>query len=270
MSTESLPAAGRGPGEASLLVDEVLSSLEQGAFVLDAGCGSGSFEHTRFPKLMIVSLDIQAPKAEASRKTPPNFVRSDVQVLPIRSGSVDFVVLNYVLEHVFDAESTLREASRVLRPGGLLYAALPNSKSFDDRLYRFAGCFAKFCLMKFRKKLEHQQRFDFLSLNRLFYAMGFRLLSFCECPSAYMWINDPRIKRLHGPFVRTLTFIKRAFRIDLFKSSNYLTLYQYVEAKGVRKVTHVCSSCGLHAVAEPGRTPRRWRCPHCGHENVHG
>jgi len=270
VSTETLSAITRREDEAVLFVEEVLSSLDEKAVVLDAGCGAGSFQHSRFPGLAVVSLDIKRPKATAEGPGPPNFILGDVQALPVQTSSVDFVILNYVLEHVIDAETTVREASRVLKPGGLLYAALPNSKSFDDRFYRFAGYFAKFGLLKFRKKLEHQQCFQFLSLNRLFYGMGFRLLSFCECPSAYMWMNDPRIKWFRALFVRKLTFMKRFFGIDLFKASNYLTLYQYAGTRGTREVSHVCSSCGLHAVREPGRATGPWRCPHCGHKNVHG
>ncbi|UCF78325.1 MAG: class I SAM-dependent methyltransferase [Candidatus Eiseniibacteriota bacterium] len=251
-------------------MEEVLASLPGGAVVLDGGCGAGSFMHSRFPGVAIVSTDLAMPQQGAACLPPTNFVLGDVQALPLRTASVDFVVLNYVLEHVFNAQATVKESSRVLKPGGLLYAALPNSRSFDDRFYRFAGYFAKYALLKFRKKLEHQQCLDFLSLNRLFYGAGFKLISFCECPSAYMWMNDPRIKGLHSPFVRMLTFAKRFLAIDLFRSSNYLTLYQYAGDKGTREVTHVCSSCGLHATSQPDRVPGPWKCPHCGHRNVHG
>ena len=36
---------------------------------------------------------------------------------------------------------------------------MPRAAAFDDRLYRFAGYFAKYALMKFKKRVEHQQRF---------------------------------------------------------------------------------------------------------------
>jgi SAM-dependent methyltransferase len=200
------------------------------------------------------------------------------------------VVFNYVLEHLSDAGRAVAEASRVMKPGALLYAALPNSRSFDDRLYRFAGYFAKYFLFKFGKRLEHQQRFDFLSLNVLMYARGFRLLSFAECPSGYTWMNDPRIRSYHLGFLRALTFLRRRLRIDLFAGSNYLTLYEYAGVAGLRRVTHVCALCGMPlvrdwALAQAGvplrakdQEPRHdttrdrahWLCPYCGSENVHG
>lgn len=275
VNVETLSVVERGPDEAPLFMEEVLSSFQKGKVVLDAGCGAGSFLYSKFPALFVISADIKRPDTSVSsgiapRPQPPNFVIADVERLPFKASSIDFVVLNYVLEHVSDAEATVVEASRVLRRDGLLYAALPNSRSFDDRFYRFAGYFAKYFLLKVRKRLEHQQRFGFLSLNRLFYSKGFRLLSFCECPSGYTWMNDPRIRRFHASFLKALSFIKNVFRIDLFSRSNYLTLYQHVETGGVRTVTHVCAYCGMQLLREKDRPAGPWKCPYCGLQNVHG
>ena len=293
---DTLSRIERKDAEAPLFIEEVLNSLPPGAMVLDAGCGAGSFSHANLPGLRVVSLDIKKPELTRpawavsepegppatgpdprGRTAPPgNFVLGDVERLPFSASSFDFLVFNYVLEHVSDAEKVVAEASRVMKPGALLYAALPNSRSFDDRFYRFAGYFAKYFLFKFGKRLEHQQRFDFLSLNRVLYARGFRLLSFAECPSGYTWMNDPRIRRWHLGFVRVLTFLKRGLRIDLFRGSNYLTLYEYAGPKGLRHVTHVCAVCGMPLVRErrqgqgQGRQSALWLCPYCGAENVHG
>ncbi len=256
-------------GEAALFMEEVLKSLKPGAAVLDAGCGSGSFVHSEYPGLRVVSLDVAFPVPDPQGREPKNFVLGSAERMPFGESSFDFLVLNYVLEHVSDAAATIAECSRVLRPGAFLYAALPRASSFDDRFYRFAGYFAKYVLLKLKKRLEHQQRFDFVSLNRDLYRNGFRLLCFCECPSGYTWMNDARVKKLQRPFLKTLTFVKRRLGIDLFKESNYLTLFEYVGLTGVRPVTHICAECGMPLVAEgtPVETP--WSCPHCGSENVH-
>jgi len=275
VNVETLSVVQRGRDEAPLFIEEVLISLQKGDVVLDAGCGAGSFLHSKFPALFVISVDMKRPDTSVSsriapRPLPPNFVIADVERLPVKASCIDFVVLNYVLEHVSDADATVVEASRVLRRCGLLYAALPNSRSFDDRFYRFAGYFAKYFLLKVRKRLEHQQRFGFLSINRLFYGKGFRLLSFCECPSGYTWMNDPRIRRSHASFLKALSFLKNTFKIDLFSKSNYLTLYQYVGTSGIRTVTHVCAYCGMQLLREKDRSADPWKCPYCGLQNVHG
>jgi SAM-dependent methyltransferase len=280
---ETLSRIRRKDTEEPLFIEEVLNALPPGAEVLDAGCGAGSFSHARFPSLHVVSLDVKAPQSPRAGAdgaagvdprgrdaSPRNFVLGDVERLPFAASVFQFVVMNYVLEHLSHAEKAVAEASRVMRPGGLLYAALPNSRSFDDRFYRAAGYFAKYFLFKFRKRLEHQQRFDFLSLNETFYAAGFRLRSFADCPSGYTWMNDPRIRGWHAGFLRALTFLKRTLGIDLFKGSNYLTLYEYVGAKGLRRVTHVCAVCGMPLVREGEGSGAGWLCPYCGAENRHG
>lgn len=51
--------------------------------------------------------------------------RADVETLPVRDGSVSFVVCNDVLEHVVDDMRALRELRRVLRPGGVALLHVP-------------------------------------------------------------------------------------------------------------------------------------------------
>ena len=50
---------------------------------------------------------------------------ADAHHIPLRSGSVDAVVIQAVLEHVLDPEQVVREIRRVLRPAGLVYAETP-------------------------------------------------------------------------------------------------------------------------------------------------
>ena len=50
----------------------------------------------------------------------------------ISNGSLDFVIANHFLEHSQDPIGTLKNMFRVLKPGGVLYLALPDKRySFD-------------------------------------------------------------------------------------------------------------------------------------------
>lgn len=54
-----------------------------------------------------------------------------LQALPV--GSQDFVIANHLLEHLEDPLRGLAEMTRVLRPGGILYIALPDPRLTFDR-----------------------------------------------------------------------------------------------------------------------------------------
>ncbi|HUN78380.1 MAG TPA: methyltransferase domain-containing protein [Solirubrobacteraceae bacterium] len=63
----------------------------------------------------------------------PDVVDDGARLAAFSDRSLDFVVANHMLEHVEDPISALGHQLRVLKPGGILYLALPRaSECFDD------------------------------------------------------------------------------------------------------------------------------------------
>jgi SAM-dependent methyltransferase len=70
-------------------------------------------------------LVVARKRLEEANRTVP-LVCACAEALPFRERAFDLVVANDVLEHVASPKRTLREAHRVLRPGGHFFAATPN------------------------------------------------------------------------------------------------------------------------------------------------
>jgi SAM-dependent methyltransferase len=236
--------------------------------VLDAGCGPGSWPHPIRPDLDITAFDIKFPPGPPRPGRFVHVFRADLARLPLRSDRFDLTVCHYVLEHVSELAECCDELARVTKPGGQLYLSVPRAAAFDDRLYRFAGYFAKYGLMKFGKRLEHQQRFDFRGLIELFYARGLRLTATARVPAGFSWMNDPRTKPLQGMFTGTLATLHRATGLDLARDANFVMTFEKVGQVGLRTVTNVCRECGEHAVVSGEGTS--WECPYCHKSNPFG
>ncbi|MDZ4278121.1 MAG: methyltransferase domain-containing protein [Dehalococcoidia bacterium] len=100
------------------------------ARVLDIGCGIGTYVR----KLREVSKDaygIDVDVARLGQATTNGLAAAASEQLPFGDGAFDVVLLNEVIEHVRDDAATLREACRVVRPGGHVAVYAPN------RLYPF-------------------------------------------------------------------------------------------------------------------------------------
>jgi SAM-dependent methyltransferase len=272
----------RAPGDPPLFLHEVVAAQPPGARVLDAGCGPGSWPYGERADLDIAGFDIKFPPGPPAPRERLKVFRADLARLPLRPGIFDLTVCHYVLEHVTALEACCDELARVTRPGGTLYLSVPRAAAFDDRLYRFAGYFAKYALGKLKKRIEHQQRFDLRKVLGLFHRRGFRLTAHAFVPAGFSWMNDARTKPLQGPFTEALAWLHRTFGLDLARDANFVLTFEKTGPAaaapdpraglpGARRVTHVCRECGEHSIVEPPRPwPRAWTCPWCGRPNPFG
>ena len=89
--------------------------------VVDIGCGPGNIFATLQgkPKLLI-GIDVAPGSLELAKKQGYLPILADATKLPFISGFADVVTLNAALHHCEDMEAILKEAARLVKPGGIL------------------------------------------------------------------------------------------------------------------------------------------------------
>ncbi|MBK8482627.1 MAG: class I SAM-dependent methyltransferase [Proteobacteria bacterium] len=106
------------------MAKEIAPDLSPDAQVLDVGCGSGFIAHhlIGLRGARAVGVDVACGTEAAIPYT-----RYEGRYLPFDDATFDAVLLCYVLHHSADPPLLVREARRVLRPGGrlLVYEDLP-------------------------------------------------------------------------------------------------------------------------------------------------
>jgi len=109
-------------GDSSEL-NKLLGSVDGASTVLDIGCYDKWTRSALPVSTSYIGIDYLVT-ADEWYKTRPD-IYADAHVLPIRSGSVDVVLLLDVLEHLADSHVAMVEIRRVLRDGGQLIMNTP-------------------------------------------------------------------------------------------------------------------------------------------------
>jgi len=97
--------------------------------LLDLGCGTGQSRqlYARHAREYVgVDLCERAIAAARVRFPESGWLVADARTLPFPDESFDVVAFSSVLHHIPDFPAALREAGRVLRPGGKVFAFDPN------------------------------------------------------------------------------------------------------------------------------------------------
>lgn len=111
-------------GEAFTL-QGLLTLLPPAWVVADLGCGTGNAAEVLAPVVRrVLAVDQSEAMLAAARKRLAglrnvDFVRGDLESLPIETGTVDAAVCVLVLHHLPDPAKAVREMARILRPGGV-------------------------------------------------------------------------------------------------------------------------------------------------------
>ena len=96
-------------------------AVRPGSVLVDVACGGGLLApHVARMGHRHVGVDLSPTAVPLARAHGVQAVRGDALALPLADGCADVVVAGEVLEHVPDLRGAVREACRVLRPGGTL------------------------------------------------------------------------------------------------------------------------------------------------------
>jgi ubiquinone/menaquinone biosynthesis C-methylase UbiE len=105
------------------------TELAPGTRLLDVGCGVGAVLVVlgqEFPGVRLSGVDIEPAQLAFARGllersgVDATLEQADALALPFEDESFDHVWMMWLLEHIRDAPAALREASRVLVPGGVI------------------------------------------------------------------------------------------------------------------------------------------------------
>jgi arsenite methyltransferase len=133
-----------------------LAQLEPGQVVLDLGSGAGldvllsakrvaPSGHAYGVDMTDEMLALANANRERSGVTNATFLKGTIENVPLPDASVDVVISNCVINLAEDKGAVIKEAFRVLRPGGLFAVAdmvelEPLEESMKKKLDLWAGC----------------------------------------------------------------------------------------------------------------------------------
>jgi 2-polyprenyl-6-hydroxyphenyl methylase/3-demethylubiquinone-9 3-methyltransferase len=191
--------------------------------VADIGCGAGTQarlwaerEHRVF------GLDVNEPLISLARQRAADkgmvisFEVGTATALPWADRTMDVCLLPELLEHVDDWQSCVREAARVLRPGGLLYLSTTNmlcpvQEEFNLPMYSwYPGPLKRYCerLAKTTRpalagyaKYPAVHWFSFYGLRTFLQPLGFRCLDRFDLVGTS---GKPRFTRFAVTLLRTM------------------------------------------------------------------
>lgn len=129
------------------VLERVLDRPEKSTILLDIGCGPGHLSAAAAKRgAKPTGCDLSNGMIAIARNNYPslNFDQADAERLQYPDGAFDAVVMNFLLLHVPDQQQVLKEAARVLKPGGRLAFTVWDSPPNSPGLQLMFGAVKQF------------------------------------------------------------------------------------------------------------------------------
>lgn len=105
--------------------------------LLDVGCASGGFLETCRNEFQGDGVELNSETAEIARRRGFDVVTGRLEDVD-RPGYYDVISMRQLIEHITEPVELLRQARRLLRPGGIVYLNTPNPDSASFKLLKAA------------------------------------------------------------------------------------------------------------------------------------
>ena len=254
---------------------EILSSLRAGQYVLDLGCGTGSFNRRNYPFTTI--------RVDLSRDGNVS-VQADAAQLPFRDRSFDAVICNHSLEHFEHFDGALLELRRIVKPNAAIFVSVPDAGTLTDRVYRWLAqggghVNAFHSERRLSRQIESQIQLNHQGTRLLLSSLSFLNRKNRVAPA------PKRLFLLGGGSESALILLNYILRVIDRLLGARLAVYGWAmyfghvpELIDTRPWTNVCVRCGsghrADSLIKAGRVQRRsmvwciWTCPICETKNL--
>lgn len=150
------------------ICQQISSDLERKVILIDIGCGGGGF-YRNLENIVDTYIGLDPSKEMLSRVKPSqaqSFIQAVGENLPIKSKSVDLLVIKSVLDQCYSPDQLIAEAYRVLRDDGYILISLSNRDSYYKLFRQIYAFFQKNQTGHFFRE-SHQFYFNMPELLKL-------------------------------------------------------------------------------------------------------
>lgn len=168
-------------------VRDLVASLPSNAAVLEAGAGDAALsiaisEHR--PDLEVTALDLQFSDNTKARLHQLNIsaIESPLETADL-DRKYDLIIMNQLIEHLWQPTSALKRLHRHTRPGGLISISTPSTEGYDRKWFSdgtWGGYYAP----------RHLNLFSPDTLNQLLNGCGFRVISSKPLTAPLVWVRN--------------------------------------------------------------------------------
>ena len=187
--------------------DFVLQFIGRGR-MLDIGCSGGFFLNAFGEAFERYGIDVDAESVRYAAAHYPfggNIRQAQLHEAAFPDAFFDLIVIRGVIQYIHDLDVSIGNASRMLKPGGLLYVcATPNIEAFAANLYR-----EKWSLLN---PAEHLFQFSPATLSRFLAGHGYTrvAMDFPYWDSPYCDVD-----RDHARVLEAVRLAEQGRRVDL-------------------------------------------------------
>ena len=105
--------------------------------ILDIGAGTGAFLHTmENSRWNVTGLEPDVIARDNAKKLYGLNLQLSVELFNLQPKSFDAITMWHVLEHVHDLHEYMDQITKLLKPNGYLFIAVPNYTCYDEELYK--------------------------------------------------------------------------------------------------------------------------------------
>lgn len=116
--------------------------------MIDIGCGPGNiFANFKTKLRVLIGVDVAPESLKNATNNGYTSVLADANHLPFKSGIADIVTLNAALHRTDNMAAVLKDAARLVKPGGLLITDYdPQKSSWDYKGAAKLLWIARYCI----------------------------------------------------------------------------------------------------------------------------